>query len=105
MLDNLPAIQEPWSLQPTHTISLTGDAGLVEQSWSTAIPASEITTLLGVTAQSSGESQAMILAQQFDQDILGDLGAAVRHFIDSGQVWALIIGVILGYLIRGLTTY
>jgi len=46
-----------------------------------------------------------IIAQQFDQDILGDLSDAWTHFIDSGQVWALIIGIVLGYLIRNLTAY
>lgn len=46
-----------------------------------------------------------IIAQQFDQDILGDLSNAWHNFIDSGQVWALIIGIVLGYLIRNLTAY
>ena len=46
-----------------------------------------------------------VLAQQFDQDILGDLANAWNIFIQSGQVWALVVGLVLGYLIRGLTTY
>lgn len=44
-----------------------------------------------------------VLAQQFDQDILGDLNNAFSTFIDSGQVWALLVGFVLGYLIRGIT--
>ena len=49
--------------------------------------------------------ESMVIAQHFDQDILGDLGDAMSQFVESGQVWALLIGIVLGYLIRGLTTY
>ena len=49
--------------------------------------------------------ESMVIAQYFDQDILGDLGNAMSQFVESGQVWALLIGIVLGYLIRGLTTY
>jgi|688.fasta_scaffold34151_2 hypothetical protein len=68
-------------------------------------------TPLPVTAwvsQSSGEgalAPSPIIAQQFDQDILGDLSDAWNNFVDSGQVWALIIGIVLGYMIRNLTAY
>jgi hypothetical protein len=49
--------------------------------------------------------QSMVLAQQFDQDILGDMGKLWSTFIESGQVWALLIGVVVGYFIRSLTAY
>ncbi len=42
---------------------------------------------------------------KFDQDILGQLSQAYQHFVDSGQVWALLIGAVLGYLLRSLTAY
>ncbi|NET37750.1 MAG: hypothetical protein F6K19_38030 [Cyanothece sp. SIO1E1] len=48
---------------------------------------------------------ATVIAQQFEQDILGDLRVAFDQFVESGQVWALLIGLILGYLIRGVTSY
>jgi hypothetical protein len=51
------------------------------------------------------QPQAVVLAQQFDQDILGDLGSVFNTFIESGQVWALIIGIVIGYLFRSMTTY
>ena len=51
------------------------------------------------------QTHAVVIAQQFDQDILGDLGSTFKNFIDSGQVWALLIGIVIGYLVRGLTTY
>ena len=52
------------------------------------------------------QSMTPVLAQeQFEQDILADLGNAIGNFIESGQVWALIIGFVLGYVLRGVTTY
>lgn len=47
-----------------------------------------------------------MLAQQINNsDLLGDFQKAFNNFIQSGQAWALLIGLILGYMIRGLTTY
>lgn len=47
-----------------------------------------------------------LLAQQIsNSDLLGDLQKAFNNFIESGQAWALLIGLIIGYMIRGLTTY
>lgn len=45
-----------------------------------------------------------VLAQQIeDPDILGDMQRAFQNFIQSGQAWALAIGVFLGYFFRSLT--
>lgn len=60
---------------------------------------------LEVASLSSAMPQSMVLAQQFDQDILGDMGKLWNTFIESGQVWALIIGIVIGYMVRGLTAY
>lgn len=47
-----------------------------------------------------------VVAQNFsDVDLLGNVQTAFNHFIQSGQVWALLIGLIIGYMIRGLATY
>ncbi|MGF1568951.1 MAG: hypothetical protein ACFCVD_12925 [Nodosilinea sp.] len=54
---------------------------------------------------SAVSTSSTVLAQQFDQDILGDMGNAWQNFIQSGQVWALVVGIVLGYLIRNLTAY
>jgi hypothetical protein len=50
---------------------------------------------------------ATVLAQgkEFDQDVLGDMARLWNTFIETGQVWALLIGLVLGYAIRGITTY
>ena len=60
---------------------------------------------LETASVSSVMPQSMVLAQQFDQDILGDMGKLWNTFIDSGQVWALIIGIVIGYMVRSLTAY
>ncbi|WP_430684956.1 hypothetical protein [Leptolyngbya sp. AN02str] len=47
-----------------------------------------------------------LLAQgQFDTDVFAGVRSAFNNFIQSGQVWALLVGIVLGYLIRGLTSY
>ncbi|MGK7929517.1 MAG: hypothetical protein AB4290_30470 [Spirulina sp.] len=46
----------------------------------------------------------LFLAQQVsDPNVIGQMQDAFNNFISSGQVWALMIGFIIGYVIRGLT--
>jgi len=40
---------------------------------------------------------------QFNQNVVGDMGKGWNNFVKTGQVWALIIGVTLGYLFRSVT--
>lgn len=45
-----------------------------------------------------------LLAQTIeDPDILGQIEDAWYNFIDSGQVWALLIGAFFGYIFKGFT--
>ncbi|PZO39840.1 MAG: hypothetical protein DCF19_13185 [Pseudanabaena frigida] len=44
-----------------------------------------------------------LLAQQFKQDVMGDIGKGWENFVKSGQIWALIIGAVVGYLFRSIT--
>ncbi|TYQ31930.1 hypothetical protein [Pseudanabaena sp. UWO310] len=44
-----------------------------------------------------------LLAQQFKQDVMGEVGKGWDNFVKTGQIWALIIGVIVGYLFRSIT--
>lgn len=49
-------------------------------------------------------SHTTILAQQIeDPDIIGQMQDAWFNFIDSGQAWALGIGVFFGYTFKGFT--
>ncbi len=48
----------------------------------------------------------IVLAQTIkDPDILGSWQKSFDHFVQSGQVWALLIGIAIGYLFRSLTSY
>lgn len=45
-----------------------------------------------------------LLAQEIkDPKVLDQMQNAFNNFIKSGQVWALIVGLFFGYLIRGIT--
>ncbi|KAF3888811.1 MULTISPECIES: hypothetical protein [Nostocales] len=47
-----------------------------------------------------------VLAQTVtDPNILGQMQKAFTHFVQTGQAWALLIGLALGYMIRNLTSY
>lgn len=54
---------------------------------------------------SSSAAFSPVLAQQFDQDILGDMVSIWNNFVESGQLWALLFGIVLGYMIRNLTAF
>ena len=45
------------------------------------------------------------LAQTYEDNLGNDVSSAFNNFIESGQVWALGIGFILGYIVRSLTSY
>ncbi|WOD39007.1 hypothetical protein [Nodosilinea sp. E11] len=53
----------------------------------------------------ANDALSPMLAQQFDQDILGDMVSIWNNFVESGQIWALLFGIVLGYMIRNLTAY
>ncbi|WP_240966400.1 hypothetical protein [Nodosilinea sp. P-1105] len=71
-----------------------------------AVPPQGESVMLTLQTPGVAEStQSMVLAQQFDQDILGDMASLWNTFIESGQVWALLIGFLIGYMLRGITAY
>ncbi|WAL60212.1 hypothetical protein [Thermocoleostomius sinensis] len=42
---------------------------------------------------------------QFDTDVFKPVRGFFNYFIQSGQIWALLIGTAVGYLFRSLTSY
>jgi hypothetical protein len=53
-----------------------------------------------------GSDDWMVLAQQFKQtDIVGDVGKTWSHFVKTGQVWAFLIGIVAGYMVKTFTSY
>jgi len=48
----------------------------------------------------------ILLAQEIrDPNLVGQMQKTWNHFIQTGQVWALLIGLVIGYVIRNLTSY
>jgi hypothetical protein len=59
-----------------------------------------------VNAQGKLPVNWSVLAQNVtDPDLLGNLQKAWNNFVETGQIWALLIGLVIGYLIRNLTSY
>lgn len=52
-----------------------------------------------------GAQSLIHIAQTFEDNLGNDIGSALQNFIESGQVWALGIGFVLGYIFRSLTSY
>ncbi|MEA5599442.1 hypothetical protein [Rivularia sp. UHCC 0363] len=81
---------KPWSILGGFTVSL----------WTTILLSST------VNAQSKMPVNWTVLAQTInDPDLLGQIQKSFNHFVQTGQVWALLIGLVVGYLIRNLTSY
>jgi uncharacterized membrane-anchored protein YhcB (DUF1043 family) len=47
---------------------------------------------------------ATLLAQLKDT-LASDFQKSFDHFVKSGQVWALVLGIILGYMFKTFTTF
>ena len=59
-----------------------------------------------VNAQSKITVNWTVIAQTVsDPDLVGQAQKAFNNFVETGQVWALLIGLVIGYLIRNLTSY
>ena len=48
----------------------------------------------------------LVLAQEVkNQDAIGQMVNAWNTFVKTGQVWALLIGLIVGYVFRSFTSF
>lgn len=46
-----------------------------------------------------------ILAEQFDTDVFKGTRTILSNLVKSGQLWAFLLGVAAGYIIRSATSY
>lgn len=46
-----------------------------------------------------------LLAQQFDTDVFKGTRTILNNFVKSGQLWAFLIGIVVGYIFRSVTSY
>jgi len=45
-----------------------------------------------------------LIAQEINKpDMMGDVSKSWNNFVKTGQIWALLIGVAVGYLFRSIT--
>ncbi|MEL6816437.1 MAG: hypothetical protein AAFP03_16740 [Cyanobacteria bacterium J06598_3] len=49
--------------------------------------------------------QQPVVGQYFDQDLGETTGEILTGFYESGQLWALLIGIVFGYIVRGAFSY
>ncbi len=48
----------------------------------------------------------LVLAQlKTNTDLFGNVGSAWNNFVKTGQLWALLIGIVIGYVFKGFTTF
>lgn len=51
-------------------------------------------------------SHGLLFAQVIeDPDIIGQITDAWKNFVESGQVWALLIGIFFGYTFANFTRF
>ena len=46
--------------------------------------------------------QTIIAQQVSDPDVMGQMGEYLTNFYETGQLWALLIGMVLGFVVRGI---
>lgn len=47
----------------------------------------------------------LYIAQIKDPDVIGQMVSAWQNFVQSGQIWALLIGMFLGYTFASFTRF
>jgi hypothetical protein len=74
------------------TLSLSGIDTLLDHH-SVSLLGHQLSDLTTLLAQNIGEIKKI--------DIIGDFQKSFQNFIKSGQVWALGIGLVIGWLLKG----
>ena len=63
----------------------------------------QLEAMTGLYTQYRQELLAQDVGAIKEVDVIADMQAWWNNFIDSGQIWALGIGLVLGYMFKGLT--
>ena len=50
-------------------------------------------------------SLTMLAQNVTDPDVIGQMQRGWNNFVTTGQIWALLIGLVIGYILKGLTSY
>lgn len=87
-----------------HPVSLATENSASDYFTGVDFPSSDLPTAMNVSYIAS-ETVSPLVGQYFDQDFLGDMGQVWSNFVESGQLWALLFGIVIGYMIRNLTAF
>ncbi|MDB9509026.1 hypothetical protein PN502_18565 [Microcystis aeruginosa CS-338/01] len=60
---------------------------------------------LSVSIDFSPLTNVLMTISEQDVDIIGNVQKFFSNFVKTGQAWALLIGLIIGYMFRGFTSY
>lgn len=60
---------------------------------------------LPLVAKIELQQQQIIIAQQFKDTLGSDFSKSWNNFVESGQIWALIIGLALGWIAGKLLSF
>jgi hypothetical protein len=72
--------------------------------WTNTLPPLDLAEMHSLTQ--SWVHDGMVLAQQFKEpNLAGDVGKMWGHFVKTGQVWAFMIGMVAGYLVKAFTSF
>jgi hypothetical protein len=47
----------------------------------------------------------VLAQQQFDTDVFAATRRTVGEFVASGKLWTLLIGIVIGYILKSVTSY
>lgn len=60
---------------------------------------------LSVSIDFSPLTNVLMTINEQDVDIIGNVQKSFSNFVKTGQAWALLIGLVVGYMFRGFTSY
>ncbi|MGF1538771.1 MAG: hypothetical protein ACFB4J_20105 [Elainellaceae cyanobacterium] len=98
LIDGLYALDATSYSQLAHPLQASMLEGLTE------MVSLKLTLGHGLAAEASPDG-AVVLAQYFETDVFASTRTWWNDFVSSGKIWTLIFGIVLGYLLRALTSY
>jgi hypothetical protein len=79
---------------------------LIEQANPVSLEWNPQLNQLTITSLQKEVLHTTILAQTVREvDVLGQMQKSFNHFVQSGQIWALLIGIFLGYMFKSVTSF
>ena len=78
---------------------------LVQDATTYLVGASHFIDALQVVHSHLPLDQLAFMDKPLEVDLGGDVQKAFNQFVRTGQVWAFLVGLVLGYIIRTFTSF